>query len=378
MNTILVTGGAGFIGSHTVDALVARGDRVRVLDSLDPQVHGPAGQLPAYWNPRAELVPGSVLDAEVWDRALDGVEAVLHLAAAVGVGQSMYEIRRYVAVNTQATALLLEQLIRRRGTIKRLVVASSMSVYGEGQYHCARCGPVAPSLRSPETIRRGVWEMACPACGQPVEPRPTTEEKPLHPTSVYAITKRDQEELSLVIGQAYGLPVIALRYFNIYGPRQALSNPYTGVVAIFSSRLRNGQPPMVFEDGRQTRDFIHVRDVARANLLALESPAATTGVFNIGTGRAVSLLTLCTLLQKALGQAIPPTIVGQFREGDIRHCYADTHRADEGLGFRASIAFEDGVRELAEWVGQQSAEDRVAQATQELLRQGLLKSPATE
>src|SRR5687768_11767093 len=260
---ILVTGGAGFIGSHLVDALVAAGHRVRVLDLLVSQVHGENS--PQYLHPEAEFIHGDVCDTALLHTALDGIDAVYHEAAEVGVGQSMYEIQRYVRANDMGTAALLEVLVERRQPLRKLIVASSMSIYGEGAYTCSVCGVVAPQLRPAEQLRERRWELECSACQAKLSPRPTPEDKPLFPTSVYAITKQDQEQFCLVVGRAYGIPTVALRYFNVYGPRQALSNPYTGVCAIFSSRLLNDQPPMIFEDGEQTRDFVHVSDIVQAN-----------------------------------------------------------------------------------------------------------------
>ncbi|MCX5738701.1 MAG: SDR family NAD(P)-dependent oxidoreductase, partial [Proteobacteria bacterium] len=257
---VLVTGGAGFIGSHLVDALLAQGYAVRVLDVLDPQVHGSQQQRPAYLHSAAELQVGDVRDHAAVRRALDGVEVVFHEAAAVGVGQSMYEIERYVSVNTLGAAVLLEELVAQRAQLRRVVVASSMSIYGEGAYRDPDGALAFPRLRSNEQLEARRWEFA-DAQGRPLVPAPTPESKPLVPTSVYAVTKRDHEELFLAIGEAYDIPTVALRYFNVYGTRQALSNPYTGVIAIFSSRLLNGRAPVLFEDGLQSRDFTHVSDI---------------------------------------------------------------------------------------------------------------------
>ena len=265
---VLVTGGAGFIGSHLVDELVAQGNEVKVYDSLEPQVHN--GKKPGYLNDGAEYVFSDIRDREALIKALEGVEVVYHEAAAVGVGQSMYQVHKYVDVNTLGTALLLDLLVNEEHEVKKLVVASSMSIYGEGKYECGECGIVYPRVRSDEQLKAREWELRCPECGRAVKPLPTDEEKPLHSTSIYAITKKDQEEMCLTVGRAYGLPTVALRYFNVYGPRQALSNPYTGVCAIFSCRIRNNNPPLIFEDGMQSRDFVSVYDIVAANLLAMK------------------------------------------------------------------------------------------------------------
>ncbi len=372
---ILVTGGAGFIGSFIVDAALEAGLLVRVMDSLDPQVHGPARNWPDYLDPRAERLVGDVRRREDWERALDGVDYVSHQAATVGVGQSMYEIARYMEVNTQGTALLLDVLAqwKSQGRLRarKIMVASSMSNYGEGLYECPAHGRFHPLLRTREQLQSRRWDIACPECGQSARPVPTTEETPLHPTSFYALSKQDQEIMTLLFGRAYGVPVTALRYFNVYGPRQALSNPYTGVAAIFSSRLLNGQPPLVFEDGRQCRDFIHVRDIARANMVALTHPAADGQVFNVGVGRPLSLLDMSAALQGHLGLDLAPEILGRFREGDIRHCYSDSGKIKRLLGFEAAIPFERGVADLVDWVRRQSAVDKVAEARQTLERRGL-------
>lgn len=365
----LVTGGAGFIGSHVVRRLLDRGDDVVVLDSFEAQVHGDdASAVPA----GVPVFAGDVGNAELVDRALEDVERVVHLAAAVGVGQSMYEIERYVRRNTMATAIFLERLVARDPRPRRLVVASSMSIYGEGEYECPSHGVVAPGPRPETQLVAREWECECPTCGETLVPIATRETKPLVPTSVYAITKRDHEELSLVLGSAYGIPTIALRFFNVYGPGQALSNPYTGVAAIFASRLLNRKAPVIFEDGRQSRDFIHVDDIVEGILLALEADAFGMAV-NLGTGRSITVDEIAATLSDGLGLAIEPERSDQYRAGDIRHCFADTTRAAETLGFRARVPAEEGLRDLARWLADKEAVDRVESATQELLVRGLAR-----
>jgi dTDP-L-rhamnose 4-epimerase len=370
---ILVTGGAGFIGSHLVDALVGRGHSVRVLDALVPQVHGDVSAPPQYLNREAEFVRADVCDAAAVERALEGVDAIYHEAAEVGVGQSMYEIRRYVGANDMGTATLLEALVNRRGRVRKLIVASSMSIYGEGGYECPSCGVVHAKLRPASQLRERRWEVECPECGEQLRPAPTGEDKPLFPTSVYAVTKQDQEQFCLVVGRAYDLPVVALRYFNVYGTRQALSNPYTGVCAIFSSRLLNDQAPVVFEDGEQTRDFVHVSDIVQANLLALETDRADYQAVNVGTGRATSINEVSHLLAEGLGKDLKPVVTGKYREGDIRHCVADITRARRLLGYEPRVTLEAGIPELLEWVGQQEAADGVERATAELESRQLVR-----
>jgi dTDP-L-rhamnose 4-epimerase len=378
---VLVTGGAGFVGSHIVDGLVERGHRVRVLDSLDPQVHGEGaaepGFRPEYLHPAAELVDGSCGDRPAIDRALEDIDVVFHQAAVVGVGQSMYEIDRYIAGNTQSTAVLLQAIVDRIDDqpLERLIVASSMSIYGEGQYRLPDGSVYAPRMRPDAQLADKQWEMLGPS-GAVAEPEPTSEEKPLHATSVYALSKRDQEDYCLLIGGVYRVPTVALRYFNIYGPRQALSNPYTGVAAIFGSCLLNNDAPIIYEDGNQSRDFVHVSDIVQANMLALEAdPSAIAGqVFNVGTGRPTNLIELFELLEKALDvSGVEPTVPGQFRTGDIRHCYADISRISERLGYTPAVELDTGLTELAEWMRTQSAQNLTRRAAVELERKGLVR-----
>ena len=374
MSHILVTGGAGFIGSHIVDALIERGHQVRVLDSLVEQVHGPKADRPAYLHPAAEFWRGDVRDVEAVRSALQGIDIVYHEAAEVGVGQSMYEVTRYVGGNTYATSVLLDVLANEKHLVKRLIVASSMSIYGEGAYRCPTHGRVHPFLRPDQQLARKEWEMKCPECGQPADIMGTPEDKPLFPTSIYAISKMDQEFMCLSIGRAYNLPTVALRYFNVYGPRQALSNPYTGVAAIFSGRLLNGKPPVIFEDGLQSRDFVHVSDIVQANMLAMERAEAVYEVFNVGTGRALSICDVALALINELKVNIQPEVVGGFRAGDIRHCVADIHKARKLLGFEPRVKFEDGLQELVGWVKSQRPVDHVEQARRELAQHGLIRN----
>ena len=369
---VLVTGGAGFVGSHLVDALLAAGHRVRVLDSLEAQVHGGNPQPPDYLNPQAELVRGSVLDADTVRRALEGIDVVFHQAALVGVGQSMYEIARYCQVNTGGAGVLLEEIVKRRGHIRKVVVASSMSIYGEGAYRTRKGEPRYPRLRPRDRLERGEWEMWDAASGTVLAPMPTPETKPLHPTSVYAVTKRDHEELFLSVGYAYKIPTVALRYFNIYGERQALSNPYTGVAAIFGSRVLNGQAPVIFEDGAQSRDFVHVSDVVQANLLALLTDRADYQALNVGTGQPTTIRQVAEAILDALGRTdLTPCVLGTFREGDIRHCYADISQARELLGYVPRVTFADGMPRLVDWIRGQPAVDRFEQAHRQLVERGL-------
>lgn len=370
---VLVTGGAGFIGSHLVDRLLERGYSVRVLDALLPQVH-PNGP-PSYLNREAEFLRGDVRDPEAVRAALVDVDTVVHLAAAVGVGQSMYEVGRYSSINVLGMATLLESIVKERRRPRRLIVASSMSIYGEGLYECTTCGPKDVGSRTLGQLELHDWVVHCPACGEAMDACPTPETKLAVPTSVYALNKRDQEEMTLLVGRSVGIPSIALRFFNVYGDRQALSNPYTGVGAIFSSALLNGSAPLVFEDGLQMRDFIHVSDVVGACILAIEKAEIVGGVFNVGTGRPTNLLELVTLLSREIpaGSGIKPEIAGRFREGDIRCCYADVTKARDVLGFSSQVSLDEGVKELASWVAGQSSVDRSRKALEELKQHQLIR-----
>jgi dTDP-L-rhamnose 4-epimerase len=367
MPHVLITGGAGFIGSHLADALIARGDRVRVLDSLDPQVHGTTNR-PAYLHPEVELQVGDVRDASAVTVALRDVDAVIHLAAAVGVGQSMYAVEKYTSVNAVGTAVVLEALAHRR--VARLIVASSMSVYGEGLYMTEDGRTVDACTRSVEDLRCGKWDPH-DAKGRSLTPIPTPESKPPSLESVYALGKYDQERLCLLLGRAYGIPTVALRFFNVYGPRQALANPYTGVLAIFATRLMNARPPLVFEDGLQQRDFVNVKDVARAIVLALDTPEVSDTVLNIGSGEALTVREIAQVLAAALGSNVEPEITGQYRVGDIRHCFADISRARALLGYQPGVSLEAGLLALTTWLADQQAEDRVSEAHHELKVRGL-------
>lgn len=372
---ILVTGGAGFIGSHVVDRLIERGDEVIVLDNLDPQVHGERAEWPAYLarHSRAELIHADVRDPSEVERALNDVDRIAHLAAAVGVGQSMYRPRYYTSANVDGTGALLEGVVPNAAKVRRLVVASSMSIYGEGAYSCSDHGRWAPPPRDELELARGRWELVCPRCGSELEPILTSEDKPLQATSIYAITKKTQEELALCFGAAYGIPTLALRFFNVFGSRQALSNPYTGVAAIFMARLKNGRAPLVFEDGRQSRDFIHVHDVADAVVAALDAGPEVTGAVNVCTGRPTTIAYVAEALAERLGVVIEPELVGRYRAGDIRHCLGDPTRARDAFGFEASRSFAQGLDELLAWAEAAPAEDKVEVGLEELRRQGLVR-----
>lgn len=365
---ILITGGAGFIGSHLADELLRLGHRVRALDNLSQQVHGQQARRPAYLSGDVELHHGDVRDPDAVRKALDGIGVVYHLAAMVGVGQSMYQIRAYTDANDVGTATLLEAIAA--APVERLVVASSMSIYGEGQYATANGEPVTSAERTLEQLKRGDWEPR-DAVGRALRPLPTLESKLPSLASVYALSKFDQERLALMVGRAYGIPTVALRLFNVYGPRQALSNPYTGVLAIFASRLLNDHAPLIFEDGLQQRDFVSVHDVARACVLAMNAPAAVGRAINIGSGDAYAVRDVAIRLSRVLGRSIAPVVTGRYRVGDIRHCFADVTLAREVLGYVPVISLEEGLAELAGWLEGQIAQDHVERASDELAARGL-------
>ncbi|MEM7131200.1 MAG: NAD-dependent epimerase/dehydratase family protein [Chloroflexota bacterium] len=381
MKTILITGGAGFIGSHLADALLQENHHIRIYDSLIPQVHdGEQNRWPAYLNKNCETIQGDVRNREQLKLALRGVDVVYHLAARVGVGQSMYEIQGYSDVNIGGTATLLDIIVNEspiRDRIAKVVLASSMSNYGEGAYRCPIHGTVAPSVRSVEQLSAKEWEMRCPGtdendrpCSEPLTPVPTSEAKQLEPMSIYAITKKTQEEMCLVTGRTYGIPMVGLRFFNTYGSRQALSNPYTGVLAIFCSRLLNQKSPLIYEDGQQVRDFVHVSDLVQAARLVMDHPEATDKVFNVGTGQPITIREIAVALAEYMDVPVAPQLTQQARSGDIRHCYADIEQL-KGLGYRPKMTFEDGLDELVEWVSSQIPADSFEKAQEQLVTRGL-------
>ena len=366
---VLITGGAGFIGSHLANELIGKGYKVRILDNLLEQVHGADASRPAYLNPKAELMEGDVRNRAAIRNALEGVDVVYHFAARVGVGQSMYEIQEYTEVNNTGTAVLLEALIE--NPVEKLVVASSMSIYGEGLYKDAAGKLQTVESRKKEQYKNGDWELHNSA-GETLTPVATPESKTPNLASVYALSKYDQEQMCMIVGNAYNIPTVALRFFNVYGPHQALSNPYTGVLAIFASRFLNNKPPVIFEDGKQQRDFVSVYDIARACRLAMETPEAAGEVFNIGSGKSYTILEVAEKMATVLGKEnLKPEITGKYRVGDIRHCFADISKAREVLGYEPKYHLEEGIQELAEWLQDQIAEDKVADAKKELEARGL-------
>jgi dTDP-L-rhamnose 4-epimerase len=372
---VLVTGGAGYIGSHLVDGLISRGYRVTVLDNLEPQVHR-SGTWPSYANAQARYVRGDVRDRAVFEPLVLEADAVVHFAAAVSIGQSMYQIDRYVDVNTRGTALLLDMLVNLKHHVQKVIVASSIGVYGEGAYRCATHGTVAPTIRSEEQLAARDWEQKCPVCQASVASIPTAEDKPLYRDNIYSMSKYHQEEMVLLIGKVYGIPAVATRFFNVYGPRQSLSNPYAGVAAIWLSRLLNGKPPVVFEDGAQLRDFVSVHDVVDCLVLMLETSGADYLPVNIGSGETVTILQIAQMLNRILGTSIEPQVTQAGRKFDIRHNTADITRAKTLLGFQPKVPREDGFRELVQWAKTTPdvAADFFDAALDELKQKGLLVS----
>jgi dTDP-L-rhamnose 4-epimerase len=367
---VLITGGAGFVGSHTADALLEAGHEVRIFDSLTSQVH--QGGVNSYIPKDAEFILGDVRNLAQLNKAVSGADVIFHFAAAVGVGQSMYQISDYTATNNLGTANLFQAILDTRSTPEKIIVASSMSIYGEGKYACHRCGEVAPPARQLAQMNTKQWETVCPKCGDVLVPVPTTEDKPLQCASIYALSKKDQEEMTLLFGRTYGIPALALRYFNIYGPRQSLSNPYTGVAAIFASRLLSGKAPVIFEDGLQMRDFVSVHDIVQANLLAMEESGADGKAINIGSGNPVTVREVALELGRALGVQIPFEVTAKYRAGDVRHCFSDIAAAIRLLGYSPRTSLLKGMEELAGWLESQQAEDNIDRALEQLNIHGLV------
>lgn len=378
MKNILITGGAGFIGSNLALKLIAKGYRVTILDSLSQQIHGdnPIETSPLYQSVKDKVVfiKGSVTSREDWMRALEGQDAVIHLAAETGTGQSMYEIQKYVDTNIGGTALLLDILTNTKHSVKRVLVAESRAIYGEGKYHCEKCGDVYPADRKDEDMAKGDFECHCPKCGGKVSLVATTEDSAIHPSSVYGISKQVQGQLVHLVCKNIGVESVSFRYQNVYGPGQSLSNPYTGILSIFSTRIKNHNGINIFEDGRETRDFVYIDDVVDATILGLEVPEANGHVFNIGTGVATDVLTVAKTLCEKYGIEVPITISGNYRLGDIRHNYADITLARTILGFEPKWDFSQGIEQFANWVNQQEIqEDKYEASIEEMKRKGLYK-----
>ena len=378
MKNILVTGGAGFIGSNVALKLLKKGYNVTVLDNLSKQIHGedPEKTSPLYLSvkDKANFIKGSVTSREDWLKALEGQDAVIHLAAETGTGQSMYEIEKYVGTNIGGTALLLDILTNTKHHVKRVLVAESRAIYGEGKYHCPKCGDVYPKDRRDEDMAKGDFECKCPKCGGEVELVATTEDSAIHPSSVYGIAKQVQGQLVHLVCPTIGVESVSFRYQNVYGPGQSLSNPYTGILSIFSTRIKNGNGINIFEDGKETRDFVYIDDVVDATILGLEVPEANGHVFNVGTGIATDVLTVANTLCEKYGIQVPITVSGNYRLGDIRHNYADISLARNILGFEPKWTFSDGIAQFCKWVDlQEVQEDRYEASIEEMKSKGLYK-----
>lgn len=378
MKNILITGGAGFIGSNVALKLIAKGYNVTVLDSLSKQIHGenPEETSPLYFSikDKVNFIKGSVTSREDWLKAMEGQDAVIHLAAETGTGQSMYEIEKYVQCNIVGTALLLDILTNTKHNVKRVIVAESRAIYGEGKYRCPKCGDVYPLERKDEDMARGDFECKCPKCGGEVELVATTEDSAIHPSSVYGIGKQVQGQLVHLVCKSIGVESVSYRYQNVYGPGQSLTNPYTGILSIISTRIKNGNGINIFEDGKESRDFVYIEDVVDATILGLEVPEANGHVFNIGTGVATDVLTVANTLCENYGTKVPIAVSGNYRLGDIRHNYADITLARRILGFKPKWSFSDGIAEFCKWVNKQEVqEDKYDASIEEMKRKGLYK-----
>ncbi len=372
MLKVLVTGGAGFVGSFLVDELIRKKFNVIIYDNLDKQVHID-GKKPKYLNKKAEFIKGDIRDYKKIKNVIltQKPDLIYHLAAKVGVGQSQYEIKEYMDVNVGGTSNILDILVNNKTAVKKLIVAASMSSYGEGLFYCVKCKAVfQPELRSPRELEKKMWEVICPDCGKSAVPKPTPENADQLSHSIYALSKKIQEDMCMIVGKTYKLPMVALRFFNIYGPRQSLSNPYTGVAAIFMSRIKNNKSPVIFEDGLQTRDFIYVTDIVAACILAMKS-SADYQIFNVGTGEPISIKKIAGIIAKVYEKKVKLEITQRFRKGDIRHCYADIGKIKNKLGFRPRVSFEDGIKKLCEWAKTAEAIDMYDKAECELKQKGL-------
>ena len=378
MKNILITGGAGFIGSNIALKLISKGLNVTVLDNLSPQIHGdnPERTSPLYKSivGKVNFINGTVTSKEDWANAIAGQDAIIHLAAETGTGQSMYEIQKYIDVNIGGTGIMLDLLANTNHQVKKVVVAASRAIYGEGTYKCAEHGIVFPTERLDEDMAKGDFECKCPICKNTAEILPTTEESKIHPTSVYGITKQNQEQIVLTVCKSLGIAAVGYRYQNVYGPGQSLSNPYTGILSIFSTRIKNGNSINIFEDGKETRDFVYIDDVADATILGLEKDEANGQVYNVGTGVAIDVITVANTLSKFYNRETPIQISGNYRLGDIRHNFADISKIKSELGFEPQWSFEKGIEAFTGWVDEQEIpEDKYEASIQEMKNKGLYK-----
>jgi dTDP-L-rhamnose 4-epimerase len=371
---ILITGGAGFIGSNLSLKLIEKGCSVTVLDNLSPQIHGENSPLYNSIKDKVRFIKGTVLCYDDWKNALDGIDVVVHLAAETGTGQSMYEIEKYTDVNIKGTSIFLDILANEKHSVKKMIIASSRSIYGEGKYRCSEHGIVYPTERQDADMAKGDFGVKCPVCGCDVELLATDETSKIHPSSIYGITKQVQEQMFLVMGQSLGIPAVAFRYQNVYGAGQSLSNPYTGILSIFSTRIKNGNDITIFEDGLESRDFVYVDDIVDATILGIEKEEANGEVFNVGLGEAIDVLAVANTLVKAYSSSSKIIISKNYRLGDIRHNYADLTKIKEKLGFEPKVSFEEGIRRFTKWVEEQEVmEDKYEKSIEEMKAKGLYK-----
>lgn len=371
---VLITGGAGFIGSNLSLKLIEKGYEVIVLDNLSPQIHGEYSPLYESIKDKVNFIKGTVLSYDDWKKALDGVDVVVHLAAETGTGQSMYEIEKYTDVNIKGTSIFLDILANEKHSVKKMIVASSRSIYGEGKYDCPKCGIVYPNERKDEDMKNGDFAVKCPKCGIDAKLMATDETSKIHPSSIYGITKQVQEQMFLVMGKSLNIPAVAFRYQNVYGAGQSLSNPYTGILSIFSTRIKNGNDINIFEDGKESRDFVYVDDVVEATILGIEKDEANYEVFNVGLGEAIDVNTVADTLVKAYDSNSKITISGNYRLGDIRDNYADLKKIKSKLGFEPKVSFEEGIRRFTSWVNaQEVVEDKYETSINEMKEKGLYK-----
>jgi len=371
---VLITGGAGFIGSNLAFQLVNKGYKVRVMDNLSEQIHGTHSELLESIIDKVEFIRGDVRNREDWKKALEGQEVLVHLAAETGTGQSMYEVQKYVDVNVNGTAIFLDELVNGNYSIEKVVVASSRAIYGEGKYNCKTHGDIYPNERLEADLAKGEFEPKCPHCGKDLDLMATDEDSKIHPSSVYGITKQNQEQMVLNVCQSIGIPAVAFRYQNVYGPGQSLKNPYTGILSIFSTQMKNGNDINIFEDGKESRDFVYIDDVVKATILGIEKKEADFQVFNVGNGKGTTVMEVAETLKRRYNSNVNIKTSGNFRLGDIRHNYADLNKIQSKLGFTPDYDFEEGVKRFTEWVNEQEVQaDNYAQSIEEMKAKGLFK-----
>ena len=374
VKNVLITGGAGFIGSNLSLKLIEKGYAVTVLDNLSPQIHGEHSPLYNSIKDKVRFIKGTVLSHDDWSNALEGVDVVVHFAAETGTGQSMYEIEKYTDVNIKGTSIFLDILANQKHSVKKMIIASSRSIYGEGKYQCAEHGVVYPTERNDADMAAGDFAVKCPFCGVDAQLLATDETSKIHPSSIYGITKQVQEQMFMVMGKSLGIPAVAFRYQNVYGAGQSLSNPYTGILSIFSTRIKNGNDINIFEDGKESRDFVYVDDVVNATILGIENDAANGEIFNVGLGQAIDVNTVASTLVNAYSSDSTITVSGSYRLGDIRDNYADLTKIKAKLGFEPKVDFKEGIRRFTAWVNEQDVvEDKYEKSITEMKAKGLFK-----